>query len=104
MSPSRSAGDVLKDVSFDIADGEVFFIIGASGVGKSVLIKHLVGLLRPDSGEILLDGEEVSAEREADVPRPQEVRDGVSALDAVRLHDLRRERRTPAPQAPRARA
>jgi phospholipid/cholesterol/gamma-HCH transport system ATP-binding protein len=51
---------VLKDVSFDIADGETFFIIGASGVGKSVLIKHLIGLLRPDSGDILLDGDEVS--------------------------------------------
>ncbi|HEY1956137.1 MAG TPA: ATP-binding cassette domain-containing protein [Polyangiaceae bacterium] len=41
-------------------DGEVFFIIGASGVGKSVLIKHLVGLLYPDAGEIWLDGEEIS--------------------------------------------
>jgi phospholipid/cholesterol/gamma-HCH transport system ATP-binding protein len=51
---------VLKDVSFDVGDGEVFFIIGQSGVGKSVLIKHLVGLLYPDGGEIWLDGEEVS--------------------------------------------
>ena len=47
---------VLKGVSFDVPDGKVFFIIGASGVGKSVLIKHLIGLSRPDSGEILLDG------------------------------------------------
>ena len=46
---------VLNGVSFDVRDGEVFFIIGASGVGKSVLIKHLVGLLYPDSGEIWLD-------------------------------------------------
>lgn len=51
---------VLKDVSFDIAAGETFFIIGASGVGKSVLIKHLIGLLRPDSGDIMLDGDEIS--------------------------------------------
>lgn len=51
---------VLRGVSFDVSDGEVFFIIGASGVGKSVLIKHLVGLLYPDAGEIWLDGEEVS--------------------------------------------
>jgi phospholipid/cholesterol/gamma-HCH transport system ATP-binding protein len=57
---SFGAKDVLQDVSFDIADGETFFIIGASGVGKSVLIKHLIGLLRPDSGDILLDGDEVS--------------------------------------------
>ncbi len=51
---------VLTDVSFDVKPGEVFFIIGASGVGKSVLIKHLVGLLYPDDGQIWLDGEEIS--------------------------------------------
>jgi phospholipid/cholesterol/gamma-HCH transport system ATP-binding protein len=51
---------VIDDVSFEVKVGEVFFIIGASGVGKSVLIKHIVGLLSPDDGEIWLDGEEVS--------------------------------------------
>jgi phospholipid/cholesterol/gamma-HCH transport system ATP-binding protein len=55
---------VLDDVSFAVHDGEVFFIIGASGVGKSVLIKHLVGLLTPDAGEIWLDGEEISRKDE----------------------------------------
>ncbi len=55
---------VLDDVSFDVRDGEVFFIIGASGVGKSVLIKHLVGLLSPDGGEIWLDGEEIAKKDE----------------------------------------
>jgi len=57
---SFSGKKVLDGVSFDVKDGEVFFIIGASGVGKSVLIKHLVGLLYPDSGEIYLDGEEIT--------------------------------------------
>lgn len=57
--------EVLKDVSFDVEDGKVSFIIGQSGVGKSVLIKHLVGLLYPDGGEIWLDGEEVSRFDEA---------------------------------------
>jgi phospholipid/cholesterol/gamma-HCH transport system ATP-binding protein len=51
---------VLNGVSFDVQTGEVFFIIGASGVGKSVLIKHLVGLLYPDEGEIWLDGQDVT--------------------------------------------
>ncbi|MGZ3453564.1 MAG: ABC transporter ATP-binding protein [Polyangiales bacterium] len=51
---------VLQDVSFDVNDGEVFFIIGASGAGKSVCIKHLVGLMQPDSGEVLLDGEDIA--------------------------------------------
>src|SRR6185436_4813208 len=60
VSKSFGPKTVLHDVSFDISDGEIFFIIGASGVGKSVLIKHLIGLLRPDAGDILLDGDEVS--------------------------------------------
>jgi phospholipid/cholesterol/gamma-HCH transport system ATP-binding protein len=51
---------VLHGVSFDVEKGEVFFIIGASGVGKSVLIKHLVGLMAPDGGEVWLDGQEIS--------------------------------------------
>jgi phospholipid/cholesterol/gamma-HCH transport system ATP-binding protein len=58
---------VLDGVSFDVKDGEVFFIIGASGVGKSVLIKHLVGLLSADDGEIWLDGEEISKKGEAEM-------------------------------------
>src|SRR5271155_5590464 len=63
----KSFGDkaVLEDVSFDVPAGEVFFIIGQSGVGKSVLIKHLIGLLYPDGGEIWLDGEEISRFDEA---------------------------------------
>ena len=51
---------VLNGVSFEVRTGEVFFIIGASGVGKSVLIKHLVGLLYPDSGEIWLGGQDIT--------------------------------------------
>lgn len=51
---------VLESVDLEVHERECFFIIGASGVGKSVLIKHLVGLLRPDAGDIYLDGQEVS--------------------------------------------
>jgi phospholipid/cholesterol/gamma-HCH transport system ATP-binding protein len=58
---------VLREVDLEVGDGECFFIIGASGVGKSVLIKHLIGLLRPDAGEIWLDGEEVSRLSEKDL-------------------------------------
>jgi phospholipid/cholesterol/gamma-HCH transport system ATP-binding protein len=58
---------VLNGVSFDIGVGERFFIIGASGVGKSVLIKHVVGLLRADAGQILLDGDDVSQLSERDL-------------------------------------
>lgn len=51
---------VLKGVDVTVEDGECFFVIGASGVGKSVLIKHLIGLLRPDEGNIYLGDHEVS--------------------------------------------
>lgn len=50
---------VLTDVSVKIAEGEIFCIVGKSGVGKSVMIKQLVGLLRPDTGQILFDGRNV---------------------------------------------
>ena len=50
---------VLTGVSLRVEKGEVMFIIGTSGVGKSVTIKHLIGLLKPTSGEILLDGQPV---------------------------------------------
>lgn len=47
---------VLRGISLTVARGSVHFIIGRSGAGKSVLIKQLVGLLRPDSGRALFDG------------------------------------------------
>jgi phospholipid/cholesterol/gamma-HCH transport system ATP-binding protein len=50
---------VLRGMSLAVDEGEVLFIIGTSGVGKSVTIKHLIGLLRIDAGEIWFDGERV---------------------------------------------
>jgi phospholipid/cholesterol/gamma-HCH transport system ATP-binding protein len=50
---------VLRGVDLAVEPGEVMFIIGTSGVGKSVTIKHIVGLIRPDAGEILLGGERI---------------------------------------------
>ncbi|MBP9087492.1 MAG: ATP-binding cassette domain-containing protein [Kofleriaceae bacterium] len=50
---------VIRDLSLGVNRGEVFYIIGASGVGKSVTIKHLIGLLRVDAGEIWFDGQRI---------------------------------------------
>ncbi|MGA2801218.1 MAG: ABC transporter ATP-binding protein [Verrucomicrobiota bacterium] len=50
---------VLDDVSFQIENSESVAIIGRSGIGKSVLLKHLIGLLKPDEGEVLIDGENI---------------------------------------------
>ncbi|MES3630183.1 MAG: ABC transporter ATP-binding protein [Longimonas sp.] len=51
--------DVLEDVSLDIEDGETLAIIGRSGSGKSVLMKHIVGLLSPDRGRVLVDNVDI---------------------------------------------
>ncbi len=59
LQKSFGANKVLDDVSFRIENGESVVIIGRSGGGKSVLLKHLVGLLCPDSGEVLIDGENI---------------------------------------------
>ncbi len=50
---------VLKGVNLTIKDRELMVIIGKSGAGKSVLLKHLIGIHRPDSGKILIDGEDI---------------------------------------------
>jgi phospholipid/cholesterol/gamma-HCH transport system ATP-binding protein len=50
---------VLDGVSFCIEQGESVAIIGRSGSGKSVLLKHLIGLLKPDAGQVLIDGENI---------------------------------------------
>lgn len=51
---------ILKGLSFNISQGEIIFILGTSGTGKSVLLKNIVGLLKPDGGEIWVDNQEVS--------------------------------------------
>jgi phospholipid/cholesterol/gamma-HCH transport system ATP-binding protein len=51
---------VLNDISIDFLPGKLTYVLGPSGTGKSVLIKHILGLLRPDSGEIWVDGKNVS--------------------------------------------
>lgn len=50
---------VLQGIDLEIRTGETLAIIGRSGCGKSVLIKHIIGLLRPDSGGVFVDGKEV---------------------------------------------
>ena len=51
---------VLDGVNFSIANGESVAIIGRSGAGKSVLLKHLVGLVQPDDGQLLVNGEDIA--------------------------------------------
>ena len=53
--------EVLRGVFLSIEKGEVLSLMGMSGYGKSVLLKHIAGLMRPDRGRILVDGEEVTS-------------------------------------------
>ncbi len=53
--------EVLKDINVEYAPGQCNMIIGASGSGKTVLLKNLIGLMQPDSGDILYSGESLSA-------------------------------------------
>lgn len=59
MNKSFGRHQILEDVSFQIDKGESVVIIGRSGGGKSVLLKHLIALLKPDSGEVLIEGENI---------------------------------------------
>jgi phospholipid/cholesterol/gamma-HCH transport system ATP-binding protein len=52
---------VLDDVTFDVDEGEIFVIIGASGCGKTTLLKHMAGLMQPGGGQIFHRGTEISA-------------------------------------------
>jgi phospholipid/cholesterol/gamma-HCH transport system ATP-binding protein len=60
---------ILDGVSFRIETGESLVIIGRSGGGKSVLLKHIIGLLKPDAGEVWIDGEEITHLNERDLIR-----------------------------------
>jgi phospholipid/cholesterol/gamma-HCH transport system ATP-binding protein len=51
---------VLDGISFEVQPGEIFVIMGPSGSGKSVLLKHLIGLEPPDAGDILINGESIT--------------------------------------------
>lgn len=52
--------EVLKGVFLEVKNGETTVIIGNSGCGKSVMLKHIIGLLRPDEGSVIIDGVEIS--------------------------------------------
>ena len=88
LQKSFGAQTVLEDISFRIESGESVAIIGRSGGGKSVLLKHLIGLLRPDSGEVLIDGENIVRMNERQLlRRAPEVRHGVPGRGVVRFDD-----------------
>ncbi len=69
VTKSFGTQQVLRGVSLDIQRGEAVVIIGRSGGGKSILLKHLIGLLQPDSGVVRVDGEDITAMNERSLLR-----------------------------------
>jgi phospholipid/cholesterol/gamma-HCH transport system ATP-binding protein len=59
LRKSYAGTQVLKGIDFDVKRGEIFVIMGPSGSGKSVLLKHIIGLELPDAGDILIEGESI---------------------------------------------
>ena len=57
---SFDGNNVLKGISLKVEKGEILVLIGMSGYGKSVILKHVVGLMNPDKGQVFVDGQEVN--------------------------------------------
>src|SRR5438477_4551046 len=64
LRKSYSGQLVLKGISLEVKPGEIFVVMGPSGSGKSVLLKHIIGLERPDEGDILIDGQSIVSQSE----------------------------------------
>jgi phospholipid/cholesterol/gamma-HCH transport system ATP-binding protein len=82
---------VLRGLDLDIATGEIMVVIGRSGGGKSVLLKHLIGLLRPDAGTVAVDGTEITRLRGGELDRVRErygvVFQGGALFDSMSVSD-----------------
>ena len=63
LHKSLNGVQVLKGINFKVDTGEILALMGKSGHGKSVLLKHIVGILKPDRGNILIDGEDIGTSR-----------------------------------------
>jgi len=69
VTKSFGTHTVLEDISFDVPKGRITAILGPSGTGKSVLLKNIIGLLRPERGEVWVDGENIVGMSEKDLYR-----------------------------------
>jgi phospholipid/cholesterol/gamma-HCH transport system ATP-binding protein len=67
VDKSFAGRQVLRDMSIEVEQGESLVIVGGSGTGKSVTLKHIIGLLRPDRGEVLIDGQDITRMRDVEL-------------------------------------
>ncbi len=107
---SFGSNRVLEGVSFRIDKGESVVIIGRSGGGKSVLLKHLIGLLKPDAGQVLIQGENIVPMNERQLLRVRHrfgmLFQGAALFDSMTVAEnvgfaFRRDRSMPEPEIAR---
>lgn len=67
LSKTLGHQQVLEDISFEVPTGEIIVVLGPSGTGKTVLLKHLIGLIRPDKGRVLIDGVDITHLKEEEL-------------------------------------
>jgi len=67
ISKTFDGRKVLDEISFDVSRGEAFCLLGRSGSGKSVTLKHMIGLIHPDAGEIYVEGKPITGLRGRDL-------------------------------------
>jgi len=83
--------EILRGVDLEVAVGETLAIIGRSGGGKSVLLKHLIGLMQPDAGEIWVDGQNITAMSERELASVREkvgiLFQGSALFDSMSVED-----------------
>jgi phospholipid/cholesterol/gamma-HCH transport system ATP-binding protein len=110
LQKSFGAHRVLDGVDFSIEKGQAVAIIGVSGGGKSILLKHLIGLLTPDAGEIHIDGQNITGMNERQLLQVRRkfgmLFQGAALFDSLNVGEnvgflLRREGRTPLPEISR---
>ena len=67
LSKRLGGKQVLEGLDLDVRKGETLVVLGPSGTGKSVLLKHIIGLMKPDAGSIRIDGEEIAGRGEKEL-------------------------------------
>jgi phospholipid/cholesterol/gamma-HCH transport system ATP-binding protein len=87
LSKKFGTFEVLKDISFEVTPGEIFVLMGPSGSGKSVLLKHIVGLELPTSGKVTVDGKDASSEQTREQVRMALVFQAGALFNSMSVYD-----------------
>src|SRR5665213_1083234 len=87
VSKSYDGAEVLRNISFDVHPGEIFVLMGPSGSGKSVLLRHIAGLELPNKGTITVDGKDPSLEATRDAVRIALVFQAGALFNSLSVYD-----------------